>query len=249
MKEIPEEPSLAAGLYLVGTPIGNMEDLTLRALRVLKSCDAIYCEDTRQTRKLTDRYQISAPLVSCHGFNEASRREEVVSRIEQGQRLALVSDAGMPCISDPGSRLVAAVRGAQLPVTVIPGVSAVTQVVSWSGWGDEGFVFEGFLPNKSAGRRRVISTWRDETRGVVFFESVHRIQALLADLAELLPEREVFVGRELTKTFEEGVAGLPAGVVAHYQNAPVKGEFTCMLAPLSGAARREARKRVREGGE
>jgi len=231
---------LPAGLYLVGTPIGNLEDITLRALRVLQSVSAVYCEDTRHTRGLLERHSISTPLVSCHGFNEASRRDGVVRRIEEGAAIAMVSDAGMPGVSDPGARLCRAVRDAGLPVHVIPGPSAVTHAASLSGWTDDGFVFCGFMPQKSAARRRVISSWKTESRAIIFFESVHRIIRLLDDLCELLPARRMLVGRELTKTFEDCSVGLPDEVRTHVAARAIKGEFTVVLAPLSGAETRAA---------
>jgi len=209
---------------------------------VLRSVSAVYCEDTRHTRGLLERHGISTPLISCHGFNEASRRDGVVRRIEEGAAIAVVSDAGMPGVSDPGARLCRAVREAGLPVHVIPGPSAVTHAASLSGWTDDGFVFWGFMPQKSAARRRVIASWKTEGRAIIFFESVHRILRLLDDVCELLPERRMMVGRELTKAFEDCAVGLPEDVRTHVAARPIKGEFTVVLAPLSGAELREARR-------
>jgi 16S rRNA (cytidine1402-2'-O)-methyltransferase len=230
-----------AGLYLVGTPIGNLEDMTFRAVRTLQEVDVILAEDTRKTGILLQRYEISKPMVSCHEFNERSRVERVISDIEAGKAVALVSDAGMPLVSDPGSRLVRAVREAGLFITSIPGPTAVTTALALSGWGQDGFVFAGFPVNKSAGRRRLLESFIDETRTVVLYESTHRIHKLLLDIQEILGEREVFIGRELTKKFETLRSGTAAELAAFLEVHSSKGEFVVVISPLGKIKKTESR--------
>lgn len=222
-------PSLAPGLYIVGTPIGNLGDLTLRAIDTLRGVDAILAEDTRHTLKLLNHFHIQAPLISCHKFNEASRTEPVLRRIAEGAALALVSDSGMPGVSDPGSRVVAACHAAGHPVFVVPGPSAVTAAVAASGFGGSGFLFEGFLPPKSAGRRRRLAELLLAPVPVVLYESTHRALKLLNDLAELAPDRRCYVGRELTKRHEESLAGTPIELLAHFEQRSIKGEWVLII--------------------
>ena len=226
-------PPLAPGLYLVGTPIGNLEDVTLRALRVLRTATHVLAEDTRHTRLLLDRHGIRTPLISCHKFNERAREEEILRRIRAGEALALVTDAGMPGISDPGARAADAVRAAGLPVTVIPGPCALTAAVSLCGAVESrGFLFEGFLDHKTAARRRRLRELAAFPAPIVFYESTHRILKLLDETEEELgPARRLFIARELTKKFEETVAGTPAELRAHYQTHSLKGEFVVILLP------------------
>ena len=224
---------LPPGLYLVGTPIGNLEDITLRALRVLRTATCILAEDTRHTRPLLDRYSIHTPLLSCHKWNERAREAEILSRIQSGQSLALVTDAGMPGISDPGARTAAAVREAGLPVTVIPGPSAVTSAIALCGHaGTPAFRFEGFLDHKTATRRRRLRELAAEPVPVVFYESTHRILKLLDEVEEELgPDRRLFIARELTKKFEETLLAPPPALRAHYKTHSLKGEFVVILLP------------------
>ena len=226
-------PPLAPGLYLVGTPIGNLEDVTLRALRILRSATHILAEDTRHTRLLLDRHGIRTPLISCHKFNERAREDEILRRIRAGEALALVTDAGMPGISDPGARAADAVRAAGLYVTVIPGPCALSAAVALCGSVDSrGFLFEGFLDHKTAARRRRLLELAARPAPVVFYESTHRILKLLDEVEqELGPARRLFIARELTKKFEETVAGTPAELRAHYQTHSLKGEFVVILLP------------------
>ncbi len=226
-------PPLAPGLYLVGTPIGNLEDVTLRALRVLRSATHVLAEDTRHTRVLLDRHGIRTPLISCHKFNERAREEEILRRIQAGEALALVTDAGMPGISDPGARAADAVRAAGLPVTVIPGPCALSAAVALCGAVESrGFLFEGFLDHKTAARRRRLNELAAFPAPVVFYESTHRILKLFDEVEqELGPARRLFIARELTKKFEETVAGTPAELRAHYQTHSLKGEFVAILLP------------------
>jgi 16S rRNA (cytidine1402-2'-O)-methyltransferase len=224
---------LPPGLYLVGTPIGNMEDITLRALRILRSASHILAEDTRHTRILLDRHGISTPMISCHKFNERARADEIIHRIHAGEALALVSDAGMPGISDPGARAADAVRAAGLPVTVIPGPCALTAAIALCGATESrGFLFEGFLDHKTAARRRRFRELADSPAPVVFYESTHRILKLIDEVEEELgPARTLFFARELTKKFEETILGTPAALRAHYSTHSLKGEFVVILLP------------------
>lgn len=220
-----------AGLYIVGTPIGNLRDITLRALDTLRDADLVLAEDTRQTRKLCARHEIDTRLVSCHKFNEAARSGWVIERVQGGDAVALVTDSGMPAVSDPGARMVAACREAGIAVTVVPGPSAVTSAIALAGCVDTGFVFEGFLPVKSGGRRKRMEALAGEHRPVVLYESPYRLVKLLTLLGELLPERRLFVGRELTKKFEECGEGTAADLLEAYAGRTVKGELVVVIHP------------------
>lgn len=221
-----------AGLYIVGTPIGNLGDISFRALAILKEVDLIVAEDTRHTRRLTDRYEIKTHLQSCHKFNEAQRAEQIVDRIQGGEAIAMVTDSGMPGISDPGSRVVARCRAAGVPVTSVPGPAAVTTAVALSGYGEKGFIFAGFLPHKSGGRKRDLEKWKDADLPVVFYESPYRLLKLMHEIDQYLGSgRIVFVGRELTKKFEECTEGTPADIINRYENRTVKGECVVIINP------------------
>ena len=224
---------LAAGLYLVGTPIGNLEDITFRAVRTLRECDAILAEDTRRTGILLQRYGIATKMVSCHKYNEQSRLEGILERIRRGEAVALVSDAGMPGISDPGARMASAVRAAGLSVTAVPGATAATTAVALCGaWKTPQYHFEGFLDHKTAARRRRLHELDAMGVPVVLYESTHRILKLLDEVEEELGgERRLFVGRELTKKFEETVEGTPGELREHYRERSHKGEFVVILLP------------------
>lgn len=225
---------MEAGLYIVGTPIGNLGDLSFRALETLKEVDLIVAEDTRHTRRLTDRYDIATHLQSCHKFNEIQRAEQIIERIQNGQAVAMVTDSGMPGISDPGSRVVALCREAEVPVTTVPGPAAVTTAVALSGYGEKGFIFAGFLPHKSGGRKRDLEKWRDADLPVVLYESPYRLIKLMGEIEEYLgSKRTVFVGRELTKKFEECTEGRPAQIREAYANRTVKGECVVIIRPGS----------------
>jgi len=217
-------------LAVCATPIGNLDDVTLRVLEELRSTDVILCEDTRHTRVLLDRHGISGKLVSYHEHNEAKRAAEVLPRMEAGERFALVSDAGMPAISDPGARLVAAALERGVPVTVLPGPTAVDTALVASGFPAERYQFVGFLPR---GGRALASLWEELAswpHPVVAFESPRRLPATLRSLADAQPAREVAVCRELTKKFEEVVRGTAAELAARFSEAP-KGEITLVLGP------------------
>ena len=219
-------------LAVCATPIGNLEDVTLRVLDELRAADVVLCEDTRHTRVLLDRHEISVRLLSYHEHNEAKRTAELLPRLEAGERVALVSDAGLPGISDPGARLVGAALAAGVPVTVLPGPSAVETALVASGLAAERYQFVGFLP-RGAGALRAL--WDELARWpypVVAFESPRRLPATLRSLAEVDAERIVAVCRELTKKFEEVVRGPAAVVARRFAEAP-KGEITLVLGPPS----------------
>lgn len=222
---------LPAGLYIVGTPIGNLGDITFRALETLKGAGLVVAEDTRETSKLLNRYEIQTPLISCHKFNEASRVDLIIDRIRTGTAVALVTDAGMPGVSDPGSRVVTACREAKLPVTVLPGPSSVTAAVALCGFAGAGFLFEGFLSHKSAARRRRLGECATLEVPLVLFESPYRLLKLLEEIRDVLGPRRVFIGRELTKKFEECLAGTPDELLAAFAGRAVKGELVVIIAP------------------
>jgi 16S rRNA (cytidine1402-2'-O)-methyltransferase len=224
---------LAPGLYLVATPIGNLEDITLRAVRILKQTDLIACEDTRQTQKLLNHYGIDTPTISYHEHNEAARAAELLEKLAQGSRIAVVSDAGMPGISDPGFRLVSLAVGRGLPVVPIPGPAAFVTAVVASGLPSEAFSFRGFLSPKSAARRRELEQGRNSTQTEIFYETPHRILAALEDvLAVLGPQRRIVVARELTKIHEEFLRGTTVQVLEIVKNrGEMKGEIVLMIGP------------------
>ncbi len=229
----------AGALYVVATPIGNLADVTLRALHVLRIADAIACEDTRHTQQLLRAYGIDGqPLLALHEHNEAEAAQAVAERLQRGERVAYVSDAGTPAVSDPGARLVAACAAAGLRVVPLPGASSVTTALSAAGAvGEGGFVFAGFLPAKSGERASAVQTLAGEARAVVLLEAPHRIAALADALAALGP-RPVTVARELTKQFEQiatlPCAELPAWLAADAQRQ--RGEFALVLHPADAAA-------------
>jgi 16S rRNA (cytidine1402-2'-O)-methyltransferase len=222
-------------LAVCATPIGNLDDVTLRVLEELRAADLVLCEDTRRTRGLVDRHGIEARLLSYHEHNEAKRTAELVPRLEAGERIALVSDAGLPGISDPGARLIAAAQGAGIPVTVLPGPSAVETALVAGGFAGDRYQFLGFLPR---GERALEVLWgelRDWPHPAVAFESPQRLPKTLRSLAAADPEREVAVCRELTKRFEEVVRG-PAREVASRFAEPPRGEITLVIGPGEAAA-------------
>jgi 16S rRNA (cytidine1402-2'-O)-methyltransferase len=229
---------VAPGLHIVATPIGNMGDITLRALDVLRSVDLIACEDTRVFGKLASHYGISAPTVAYSDATQDASEPRIVKALGQGARVALVSDAGMPLISDPGYRLVRAALAGGHAVTSAPGASAVPMALAVSGLPTDRFFFGGFLPAKSVERRRAIGEAAIVPATIVFFEAPHRLAASLVDLAELLGERPAAVARELTKLFEEVRRGTLPELAAHYAaQAEVRGEIVLVIGgPVEGAA-------------
>lgn len=222
-------------LSVVPTPIGNRQDITLRAIEALRAADLIAAEDTRHSGLLLHHLGIKKPFVSLHGHNEASRCSELAERIAAGTRIALVTDAGMPGISDPGARLIRTCRERGLPIEVLPGPSAVPTALVGSGFPCDRFFFGGFLPVKSGRRARELTAASSREETAIFFESPHRIEKTLAALQEICPARQVCIARELTKTHEEFLRGTPAELLAHFQNRPPKGEITLLIAPPSEA--------------
>ena len=218
-------------LYLVSTPIGNLEDITLRAVRVLRDEVAlIACEDTRQTQKLLEHYQIRKPLLSYHDHNEMTRAAEILQALERGDSVALVSDAGTPLVSDPGYRLVTAAVEKGFPVIPLPGPSAVLAALAASGLPTDQFRFIGFLPHKAGARRRLLQDLADESATVIAYESPHRIFETLASMAELFGERPLVLARELTKLHEEFLRGSAAFILQTLENrGSVKGEITLVI--------------------
>lgn len=232
----PRKPPVLPGLHIVATPIGNMRDITLRALDVLQAADLIACEDTRVFAKLASTYGISAPTVAYSDATQDLAEPRLVRALAQGLRVALVSDAGMPLISDPGYRLVRAALDAGHNVTSAPGASAVPMALAVSGLPTDRFFFGGFLPAKSGDRRRAIAEAAAVPGTLVFFEAPHRLPASLAELAELLGSRPAVVARELTKLFEEvRRASLPELAVHYAQNPDVKGEIVVVIGPPGDA--------------
>jgi 16S rRNA (cytidine1402-2'-O)-methyltransferase len=217
-------------LYIVATPIGNLEDITLRAIRVLREADLIACEDTRQTRKLLDHFGIAKPVTSYHDHNEAERAAELIERMERGESIALVSDAGTPLISDPGYRIVAAAIAAGITVVPIPGPSAVLGALAAAGLATDAFRFCGFLPPKTSQRRKVLEEWKPETCTLVFYEAPHRILETLEDIAAVMRARPIVIARELTKLYEEFLRGTAEELHATLAARPsVKGEITLLI--------------------
>lgn len=217
-------------LYLIATPIGNLEDISLRALRLLREADVIACEDTRHTRKLLAHYGIARPLVSYHEHNEAVRAKELLARLEAGQSVALVSDAGTPLISDPGYRLVCGAVAAGIPVVPVPGPSALLAALAGSGLPVGAFHFAGFLPAKRSDRLKALASLRDEPATLVFYEAPHRILEALEDLESTFGARRVVLARELTKIHEEFLRGTAAEIRQALTNRPaIRGECTLVV--------------------
>lgn len=218
-------------LYLVATPIGNLEDMTFRAIRILQTVDLIAAEDTRHTGKLLQHFQIKTPQLSYHEHNRQQRIPELLSQLSQGKAIALVTDAGMPLISDPGYELVKACVEQGIPVVPIPGANAAITALSAAGLATDKFVFEGFLPAKGKERRSHLETLNSETRTIIFYESPHRLRETLQDLGKTLgEEREIVLARELTKMHEEFWRGTIKNAIAHYTNREPQGEFTLVVA-------------------
>jgi 16S rRNA (cytidine1402-2'-O)-methyltransferase len=225
-------PPLGPGLYLVATPIGNLGDITLRALETLAAADVVACEDTRVTRRLFDRYGITTPLTPYHDHNAASARPKLLNRLKAGAAIALVSDAGTPLISDPGYKLVQAAQTAGHAVTAIPGASAVVTALAVAGLPTDRFLFAGFLPAKQAARRTRIADVSNVVATLVFYESGPRLAAALADLATALGPREAAICRELTKLHEEVRRDALTALADHYaQGGETRGEFVIVIAP------------------
>lgn len=228
-------------LYLVATPIGNLEDITLRALRVLREADLVACEDTRQTRKLLDHYGIHKPTVSYHEHNEALRSAELIEKLCSGTTVALVSDAGTPLVSDPGYRLVIKAIESGVPVEPIPGASAILAALTASGLATDAFHFGGFLPTRSAQRRKLLAKLKDEPATLVFYEAPHRILEALDDIEAVLGSRPVVLARELTKIHQEFLRGTAQTLRRELTSRPsLKGEMTLLIGKATGSALAES---------
>jgi 16S rRNA (cytidine1402-2'-O)-methyltransferase len=221
-------------LYIVATPIGNLEDITLRALRILQEVDLIAAEDTRHTRVFLDHYGIHTPLTSYHEHNERAKAHVLVKHLEYGKNVALVSDAGTPTLSDPGYRLVREAVRAGVTLVPVPGASALTAVLSASGLPTDRFVFEGFLPAKKEERREKFKGLREERRTLIFYETPHRLKESLHDLLEILGDREVVLGREVTKIYEEFIRGRLSRVCAEIGGKEPRGEITLVVQGSEG---------------
>ena len=242
-------------LFLVGTPIGNLEDITLRALRTLKEVDLIACEDTRQTQKLLNHYAIEKRTISYHEHNELERAPELIVHLEKGENVAVVSDAGMPGVSDPGYRLVALAVRHHIRVVPIPGASAFLSALVASGLPTDSFRFGGFLPAKAGARRTMLESSRSSPRTQIFYEAPHRLRETMQDVVDVLgPDRHVVVAREVTKLHEEFIRGRAAEVLAELdRREEVKGEITLLIAkedestaPRAQNAKLSVTQRIRE---
>ena len=216
-------------LYIVSTPIGNLKDITLRALETLKSVDLIAAEDTRHTKILLDAYEIHKPLTSFFEHNQDRKTEQIIGLLKSGKNIALVSDAGTPGISDPGYPLIRRAREEDIKMEVIPGVSALITALTASGLPAHGFIFEGFLPPKSGARRKKLETFKAEERTVIFYESPHRLLKTLKDIVEVLDNPAIVCARELTKKFEEIKKGPAAEMLAHFTRHAPRGEFVLLI--------------------
>lgn len=215
-------------LFVVATPIGNLDDITLRAIATLKAVDLIAAEDTRQTKKLLTRHRISTPLISFHQHSRQPKTDQLIHRLQAGEKIALVTDAGTPGISDPGGALVAAAHQANIPVVPIPGTSAITAILSVAGINSDSFLFLGFLPKKK-GRATLFKELKNLAVPLVLFESPNRVLKTLVELHATLGERETIIGRELTKVHEE-ILRLPVSrAITHFQSHPPRGEFVIVI--------------------
>jgi 16S rRNA (cytidine1402-2'-O)-methyltransferase len=219
-------------LYVVATPIGNLGDITVRALEVLKSVDVIAAEDTRHSGMLLKHFEIKKPLVSYHEHNEAMRTAQLVERLAADENVALITDAGTPALSDPGARLIRACIERGLPITIIPGPSSILAALVGSGFSTERFYFGGFLPVKSGQREREIRATAERGETTIFFESPYRLTKTLAVCTGIMPDRQLCVARELTKKFEEFRHGIASELLAHYEAHPAKGEIVLVISQL-----------------
>lgn len=236
LPDVTEERELAPGLYLVATPIGNLEDITLRALRVLKHVSLIACEDTRHTQKLLNHYGIQTSTTSYHEHNEAERAAELVEQLTKGARLALVTDAGTPSISDPGFRVVKAAIERGIPVIPVPGPAAVVAALGASGLPSDSFCFRAFLPAKRGARRRELEAILRSTSTEIFYEAPHRLKEALAEIVNILGRsRPIVIAREMTKIHEEFLRGDAGSILEMIDNREIaKGEVTLLIGPAGG---------------
>ena len=219
-------------LFVVATPIGNLGDITLRALDALRSADLVAAEDTRHSGILLRHHGIRKPLVSYHEHNEARRTAELIEDLAAGKTIALITDAGMPGLSDPGARLIAEFIKREVPYTIVPGPSAILTALVGSGFSMDRFCFRGFLPVKSGRRERELRGAAESEETTAFFESPYRLVKTLTACTEIMPDRQLCVARELTKKFEEFRRGTPADLLAHYEKHPPKGEIVLLISGL-----------------
>jgi len=227
---------MSGSLYIVPTPIGNLEDITFRAVRVLKEVDLIAAEDTRHTQVLLNHYDIRTSVTSYHEHNERGKARELVEQLRQGRSIALLSDAGTPMISDPGYRLVVEAIRAAVQVIPLPGPSAVTAALSAAGLPTDRFGFEGFLPAKKSERRSALEALKKDTKTLVFYEAPHRLKETLADMAEIFGDREVAIGREISKVHEEFLRGALREILATVEQQTVRGEITLVVQGATSGA-------------
>ena len=218
-----------ATLYIVGTPIGNLEDMTVRAQKILAEVDLICAEDTRTSRVLLDRYGITTSMIPYHDFNKNTMGPHIITQLKAGKNIALISDAGMPGIADPAFNLVREAIKQNIAVVPIPGPSALITALVCSGLPTDRFIFENFLPPKSARRKRILESFKEEPRTVIFYETPHRILSVLRDMDETMPDIQIVIGRELTKMYEEFLRGSPKSLLAHFEKKPPKGEMVVMF--------------------
>jgi 16S rRNA (cytidine1402-2'-O)-methyltransferase len=218
-----------ATLYIVGTPIGNLEDITLRAQKVLAEADLICAEDTRTSRVLLGRYGITTPMLPYHDFNKNTMGPHIIAKLKAGKNIALISDAGMPGIADPAFNLVREAIKENIAVVPIPGPSALITALVCSGLPTDRFIFENFLPPKSTRRKRILESFKEEPRTVIFYETPHRILSVLKDMDETMSDVQIVIGRELTKLYEEFLRGTPKSLLVHFEKKPPKGEMVVMF--------------------
>jgi 16S rRNA (cytidine1402-2'-O)-methyltransferase len=234
-------------LYVVATPIGNLEDITYRAVRILGEVDLVAAEDTRHSRKLFAHFGIKKPLVSYHDHNEQQRQTELIERLQAGKDIALISDAGTPCIADPGYRLIASCHAAAIPVVPIPGPSALITALSAAGVSTDRFAFEGYLPQKAKARADLLRKLNGEQRTLVFYETPHRLAATLADLVEIMgAEQPLVVARELTKMYEEFFSGTTVEAVTRFTKEPARGELVLVIPPSTQGPQMNVRDALRK---
>lgn len=229
-------------LFIVGTPIGNLQDITLRAIETLRSVDLIACEDTRHSKILLDKYSIKKPTTSYHKFNIKTKTRSIISRLKQGKNIALVSDAGMPGISDPGQELIKAAIDEEIRVEVIPGPSAAISALSISGLRTDKFCFEGFLPSKKSERIKALNQLSGETRTIIFYETPHRLVQTLNDIKQYLGDRNICVAREITKKFEEVSRGKVSEMIRKFTESKPRGEFVIIIEGIKGLKAKKGRK-------
>jgi 16S rRNA (cytidine1402-2'-O)-methyltransferase len=228
-------PPLTGGtLYLVATPIGNLEDITLRALRTLRECDLVAAEDTRRTGQLLNHVGISKPMLSYFKFSEAKRSEQILERLQRGEKIALVTDAGSPGISDPGERVVKAAIEAGFRVESVPGPSALVAALTASGLATDQFHFIGFLPHKSGQRRKKLESLKSFDGTLILYESPYRVEKLLGELNDMFGNRQIVLARELTKRFEEYLRGTPAELLERVRRHGPRGEFVVLIEGREG---------------